>query len=91
MKKRMIALLLLVALSLTLFAACGKKATAITTEEAQKIALKEVGMTADQVDDIHVHATQYEGTPCYQMHITAGNAVYYVYIDQTGKVLHTNK
>ena len=87
MKKRIIATVLLVVLCLSLFA-CGKKDTTISTAEAQKIALKEIGMTADQVDDIHVHATQYEGVACYQMHITAGDDVYYVYIDQTGKVLH---
>ena len=91
MKKRIIATLLLVALSLSLFAACGKKDAAISTTEAQKIALKELGMTAAEVDDIHVHATQYEGKPCYQMHITAGDNAYYVYIDQTGKVLATQK
>ena len=91
MKKRIIATLLLVALSSTLFAACGKKNTTISTEEAQKIALKELGMTAAEVDDIHVHATQHDGKPCYQMHITAGDSTYYVYIDQTGKVLATQK
>ena len=90
MKKRLIASLLLVVLCLSLFA-CGKKNATITTVEAQKIALKEIGMTAEQVDDIHVHATQYEGAPCYQMHITAGDDVFNVYIDQTGKVLHTQK
>ena len=87
MKKRIIATVLLVVLCLSLFA-CSKTTAAITTEEAQKIALKEIGMTAAEVDDIHVHATQYEGVACYQMHITAGDDVYYVYIDQTGKVLH---
>ena len=91
MKKRIIATLLLVALSLTLFAACSKKNTTISTTEAQKIALQELDMTAAEVDDIHVHATQYDGKPCYQMHITAGDNTYYVYIDQTGKVLHTQK
>ena len=91
MKKRIISILLLVALSLSLFAACGKKSAAISVEEAQKIALKEIGMTAAEVDDIHMHATQYEGVACYQMHITAGDEVIYVYIDQTGKVLHTQK
>ena len=90
MKNRIIATLLLVVLCLCLFA-CGKKNTTITTAEAQKIALKEIGMTAAEIDDIHVHATQYEGVACYQMHITAGNDVFYVYIDQTGKVLHTQK
>ncbi len=90
MKKRIIVSLLLVALCLGLFA-CGKKNATISTDEAQKIALKEIGMTAAEVDDIHMHATQYEGVACYQMHITAGDEVIYVYIDQTGKVLHTEK
>lgn len=90
MKKRIIASLLLIALCLSLFA-CGKKSTTISTDEAQKIALKEIGMTAAEVDDIHMHATQYEGVACYQMHITAGDDVFYVYIDPTGKVLHTEK
>ena len=91
MKKRTISLVLVVVLALTLFAACGKKSTTITTEEAQKIALQEIGKTAAEVDDIHMHATQYEGVACYQMHITVGDEVFYVYIDQTGKVLHTQK
>ena len=88
--KKFFALLLVLTMALTLFA-CGKKNTTITTAEAQKIALKEIGMTAAEIDDIHMHATQYEGVACYQMHITAGNDVFYVYIDQTGKVLHTQK
>lgn len=91
MKKTIIALLLLAALALTLFAACGKKDSTVSTEEATKIALQEIGKTANQVDDVHVHATQYEGAPCYQIHITDGSQVFYVYIDQTGKVLHTEK
>ena len=90
MKKRIIATLLLVVLCLSLFA-CSKTSETISTAEAQKIALKEIGMTANEVDDIHMHATQYEGVACYQMHITAGDDVFYVYIDQTGKVLHTQK
>ena len=90
MKKRIIASLLLVVLCLSLFA-CSKTSETISTAEAQKIALKEIGMTANEVDDIHMHATQYEGVACYQMHITAGDDVFYVYIDQTGKVLHTQK
>lgn len=90
MKKRIIASLLLVVLCLSLFA-CSKTSETISTAEAQKIALKEIGMTANEVDDIHMHATQYEGVACYQMHITAGADVFYVYIDQTGKVLHTQK
>ena len=91
MTKRIISLFLIVILALSLFAACGKKNATISTTEAQKIALEEIGKTAAEVDDIHVHATQYNGKPCYQMHITAGDKVFYVYVDQTGKVLATQK
>ena len=87
MKKRIVALVMLVALSLTLFAACGKKSTIITTEQAQQIALEEIGMTAAEVDDVHVHATQYDGAACYQIHIVAGKAAFYVYINHAGEVL----
>ena len=89
MKKRIVAILLLIVLSVTLFAACGKKNSTVTTQEAQKIALKEIGKSAAEVDDVHVHATQYDGAPCYQIHITAGEEAYYVYISQTGEVLAT--
>lgn len=91
MKKRIIASVLLVALTLTLFAACGKKSGAISTEEAQKIALQEIGRTAEDVEDIHIHATQHDGKPCYQVHITVDGEAAYVYIDQTGKVLAAQK
>ena len=91
MTKRIIAFILLIALAATLFVACGKKDTTVSTEEAQKIALKEIGKTADEVEDIHVHATQFNDTPCYQIHITARDHTYYVYIDQTGKVLASQK
>lgn len=89
MKKHMIAWLLLAVLAL--FAACGKKDAVISTEKAQKIALQELGLTAAEVDDVHVHATQYEDAPCYEVHITDGEEEFYVYVDQTGKVLNEEK
>ena len=89
MNKRIVAFALVIVLSLTLFAACGKKSTVVTTEQAQKIALQEIGKSAAEVDDIHVHATQYEGSACYQIHITDGEDAYYVYISQAGEVLGT--
>lgn len=87
MKKRIIAILLLIVLSVTLFAACGKKSTTVTTKQAQKIALEEIGLSTAEVDDIHVHATQYDGLACYQIHITSGKVTFYVYISQAGEVL----
>ena len=91
MTKRIVALLLLAALAMTLFAACGKTADKkkdITEAEATQIALQAIGKTADQVDDVHVHKTTYQGNAVFQVHIHAGTEEYAVYIDQTGKVLN---
>jgi len=88
MKKRIIALCLLAALTLTLFAACGKKETTVTAAQVQEIALQELGTTADEAGHTHVEATQYEGKPCYMVHVTLDGQEHYIYIDQTGKVLH---
>ena len=69
MKIRMIALVLILVLTLGMMAACGKKGP-VTQEEAQKIALKEAGLTASQVTDVHTHVTTVDGIPCYSVHIT---------------------
>ena len=87
MKKRIISLLLIAVLALTLLAACGKKT--ITVEKAQQIALKEVGLTS--AHHIHVDAQQYENEACFVVHISEGEQEFYVYVSQTGQVLHTDK
>ena len=87
MKRSVIATLLIIVLALSLVA-CGKKDTTISTVEAQKIALQELGTTAAEAGHTHVEAAQYEGTACYMVHVTVGGEEHYVYIDQTGKVLH---
>ena len=86
MKKRIISLLLVVVLALGLFAACGKKD--ITPEKAQEIALKELGKTEAEVGHTHVDVADYEGIACFMVHVEADGQEYYVYIDQTGKVIH---
>ena len=87
MKKRIVALFLLAALALTLFAACGKKN--ITPEEAQEIALKAAGLTTSQIDEIHTHITSYGDNPCYNIHITVGGQELEYFIDgTTGEVLN---
>ena len=87
MKKRIIATLLLIVLSLSLVA-CGKKDTTITTAEAQTIALQELGTTAAEAGHTHVEAAQYDGKACYMVHVTVDGQEHYVYIDQTGNVLN---
>ena len=87
MKKRIISLLLVAVLALTLFAACGKKT--VTIEKAQQIALQEVGLTT--AHHIHVDVQEYAEKPCYVVHISEGEQEFYVYVSQTGEVLHTEK
>lgn len=72
MKIRMIALVLILVLTLGMLAACGKKGP-VTQEEAQKIALKEAGLTASEVTDVHTHVTTVDGIPCYSIHITTAD------------------
>lgn len=87
MKKRIISLLLVAVLALTLFAACGKKT--ITTEKAQQIALETVGLKT--AHHIHVDVQEYENKPCFVVHISEGEQEFYVYVSQTGEVVHTEK
>ena len=80
MKTRVIAILLLAALALSLFAACGgNKSGLLTAEEAQKIALKDAGISARKAD-VHVHVTSFENIPCYNIHITLNDAEYEYFI-----------
>ena len=89
MKKRIFAIIALLVLVLTLFAAC-KKSKSITSQQAQNIALKAANLTAAQVDDVHVHAATYDGVACFQIHITVGETEYTFYIDQSGNVLNAD-
>ena len=86
MKKRVIATPLLIALSVTLFAACGKKE--ITPAKVQEIALQELGTTAEKAGHTHVEPAEYDGVVCYMVHVTLDGQEHYVYVDTTGKVLH---
>lgn len=91
MKKRVISVLVLAALLLTLLAACGNKGF-ITAEQAQKIALKDLGIRASQADDIHTHAgTLADGTPIYNIHVTV-QGVDYEYVIQAngGEIISAN-
>lgn len=79
MKTRMIALVLVLVLTLGMLAACGKKGP-VTQEEAQKLALKEAGLTQSQVTDVHTHVTTVDGIPCYSVHITTADGDFSVVI-----------
>lgn len=87
MKIRVVAMVLVLVLSLGMLAACGKSGV-VTQEEAQKIALKEAGLTASQVTDIHTHVTTVDGIPCYSVHITTEDDEFSVVINASdGSIL----
>lgn len=88
MKIRVISVLLLAALMLSVFTACGGSADVLTSEEAQKIALEEAGLTPEQVTDIHTHIVTENAVPCYSVHITAGEEEFSIIINAgTGEIV----
>ena len=76
MKKRIVSTLLLAALLLSLLAACGEKASVLTGELAQKIALEAAGLIDDGTANIHTHIGEQDGIPCFNVHITVGEKEY---------------
>lgn len=76
MKKNIIAIILLVVFSLSLLAGCTQKVKIVTSDEAEKIALAQAGISKDQATDIHTHIVTEQGLTCYSIHITAGDKEY---------------
>jgi len=87
MKKTIVTVLVLAALVLAVFAGCSSYST-ISPEKANKIALKDAGLTQKDVDDVHAHAVTHDGAACYSIHITVGDKEYeYVIHAKTGEIL----
>lgn len=88
MKKRIIAILLLVSM-LAMLTACGSKE--ITPEKAQKIVLEDLGVSADEAE-LHLHIGEHEGTPCYSIYVTIeGETLEYLIDSATGEILAINE
>ena len=88
--KKMLAILLLAAMLLCAFAGCKKEEnTFVSQEKAQQIAMEDLGVTADQVTEMHTHVGQHEGAPAFSIHITVGGRSYeYVIRAIDGKIGH---
>ena len=87
MKKKIFAVLTVCLLFTGLLTACGSN-DPITAEKAQEIALKEAGLKADQVSDIHTHIVEEKGIPCFQIHFTSNGKDMTVLINAaTGEVI----
>lgn len=72
MKKRILVCLILTALLLSLFTACGSKNDVLTAEQAQKIAVEHAGFDVNQAADVHTHIVTEDGIPCFSVHFSAG-------------------
>lgn len=89
MKTRIFAILLVAAMLLCVLTACGGGADVITSEQAQKIAIKEAGLKSADVTDVHTHIVTEDGTPCYNVHITAdGKEFSFVIRAADGEILN---
>ena len=83
--KRFAALVLVL---LCFLAGCANET--FTAQQAQELALSEMGRKASEVDEIHSHVISYEGKPCYQIHITIGESEYEYTISSAGDILHAD-
>lgn len=84
--KRIIAILLLACMAVTLLAACS---SAIDTEKAKQIALKDMGIKESQATAVDAHITEYEGIASYSVYITYNGAqTEYIINGKTGEILH---
>lgn len=89
MTKRLIAILAVTCLLLALLAACGDGT--ISKEKAQKIVLKDLGVSANEVT-MHVHVGEHEGTPCYSIYVTIeGETLEYLIDCNSGEILAINE
>lgn len=83
--KKYIAIFTLTAILLCLLTACG--GSAITVNEAQQIVMKDLGVSANDVQDIHSHVMTEGGKPSYSIHVTVGENEYEYVISSDGKIL----
>ena len=83
--KKIVSLMLVTVLLLTMLVGCG---SGMSVEKAQKIVLKDLGVSADQVT-MHTHIGSYENTPCFSIYVTVnGENLEYSVSADTGEILN---
>ena len=88
MKIKLISLILLVALSLSLFVGCEDKNKVLTEAESYAIVYKHAGVAESDVLDPHLHVLAENGVGVYNIHFTANNISYdYTINSRTGEIL----
>ena len=80
MKKKILALCLVVLLLGALFAGCGGNEI-VTEEKAKVMAMEHAGVQESEIEDLHVHLVDENGLACYSVHITTATREVSVVID----------
>ena len=83
MKKKILALCLVVLLVGALFAGCGGNEI-VTEEKAKAMAMEHAGVQESEIEDLHVHLVDENGLACYSVHITTATREVSVVIDIAG-------
>lgn len=88
MKKRIIAILLLICMLLGVLAACEKN-EAVSAEEAEQIVIEHLGAAQREISELHTHIEENDdGVVCYSIHITVKGTTYTCVVhSRTGEVL----
>ena len=87
MVKRVISLLLVMVMLLGLMAACTDDGV-LSTDDAKKVVLKDLGTKESDVDSIDVHITTVDGAACYAVYVSQGSEHWeYVVNSLTGEIL----
>lgn len=85
--KKTIILILLLALVVSLFAGCGEKKF-LEAEDAQKIALEDLGIKEKDAESVHIHVGEVEEGPAFSVHIEYEGKTYeYVILAATGEIV----
>ncbi|MBO5838005.1 MAG: hypothetical protein J6Q92_09010 [Oscillospiraceae bacterium] len=91
MKKRMIALVLLVVLLLPVLCACGKKSDILTQDQAVERIAEHLNIDAKDMENVYVHVADGENNPCYSMHFSYNGKDYSLMVDVvTGEVMESD-
>ncbi len=86
MKKRIISMLLVILL-VGMLAACGNDGP-LTTDDAKKVVLSDMGVKEKDVDSIDVHITTVDGVACYAVYVSIGDEhMEYLVNGSTGEIL----
>ncbi len=83
--KKYFVILTVTAILLSLLSGCS--GNPISASEAQNIALKDLGVSAADAQDVHTHVLTEGGKPGYSIHITVGDSEYEYVISADGEIL----